>query len=169
VVGLRSLHGFQDEVPALAGVDAAEAGGASAVALKHPAFEDIIAEGNTGPAAARRFDSDDLAKTLEEALQIGERIIADCTPTGDKGLDRGCIVVRPRRIHRRCIGNIGGNGRCQSCKPLPPDPGSQQGRIPLYRLANTLDPHGHKKEARQIALPGQLVSLGRRSKNLLII
>jgi hypothetical protein len=122
-VGFRSLLGFRDEEPALAGVDAAAAGGTSAVALKHPPFKDMIAEGDIGPAAARRFDSDDLAKTLDEALQIGERIIVNCTPTGDKGLDLGYIVVRPRRIHFRCIGNIGGNSRCQSCKPLPPDPG----------------------------------------------
>jgi hypothetical protein len=32
-----------------------------------------------------------------------------------------------------------------------------------------MNPHGHKKEARQIALPGQLVSLGRSKEEPLTV
>ena len=60
-IGLAALLGFEDEGPAFVAVDAAEADGAVAIVLEHPAFEHIIVLYIIGAAAVRWLNPDQLA------------------------------------------------------------------------------------------------------------
>lgn len=89
MIRLATLLGFEDEHVALEAIDAAKAGRAFAIVLKHPAFENIIVVRVIGAAASGGIDTEQLAQTVDEALRIGEFAATGIAPGSNEFIDVG--------------------------------------------------------------------------------